>query len=205
VVSKSGTYKTSDYWSYAVCLYEMLTGKRPNCACDKKTKQWCPFSQKRQMEEHAIDPEGKLHLDIEYPPDKISPQAKDFLQKLFNPDPAERLGANSIDELKNHEYFADIDWDALAALAVTPPFVPDARTVNANSIGEVGEFNKTAFKAIQITPEDNKMYEDFMYVSPEGVQLELVEALSKMDNPESKNNPANEQKNENAAGCCIIL
>jgi serine/threonine protein kinase len=157
------------------------------------------------MEENALDPGGVLKLDIQYPADKISPQARDFLEALFKPDPKERLGAEDIGELKRHPYFSDIDWEALACLEVTPPFVPDPRTVNAHSIGEVGEFNKTAFKSILITPDDDKMYAEFQYASPEGVQRELVEALAKIDHPDSKNNPANEAKNESTGGCCVIL
>lgn len=42
-------------------------------------------------------------------------------------DPNQRLGANGVEEIKQHPFFASIDWDRLAHLEVKPPFVPDVR------------------------------------------------------------------------------
>jgi hypothetical protein len=51
--------------------------------------------------------------------------------------------------------------------------------VHADSIAEVGEFNKGKFSKIKLGPEDEKQYEGFTFISPEGVQTELVTALEK--------------------------
>ncbi|KAL6927392.1 hypothetical protein ACO0SA_003690 [Hanseniaspora valbyensis] len=40
----------------------------------------------------------------------ITPEAKDLITKLLVLDPKKRLGYNSIDEIKNHPYFAGFDW-----------------------------------------------------------------------------------------------
>jgi len=121
---------------------------------------------------------------------------------LFNPDVKKRLGANGPKEIKEHPYFSNIDWNRLEAKQVDPPFIPDARTVNANSIGEVGEFNKGKYRKIKLTPEDEKNYEDFTYISPDAVQEELVAALDKMDNPPPNQMP--EQTEGPNGGCCSI-
>jgi len=202
---KTGTYKVSDYWSFGTFLYEMIAGKRPSCNCAKKTPEWCPFGQKRQMEENALRDDGILRIEVEYPTDKFSPEAKDLFDKLFMVDPKKRLGANGVEEIKQHPYFSQIDWSRLTSQQIDPPFVPDTRTVNAVSIGEVGEFNKGKFKKVKLTPDDEKQYESFTWLSDEWVQEELTEALRKQDNPPPQ--PPNQQNNAKSSNtsCCSLM
>jgi len=207
IVQKSGTFKASDWWGFAVFLYEMLGGRLPKCVCTPKTLEWSPFSQAPAMEETALLPEAILRLQVEYPPEKYTPEAKDLLEKLFNPDPKTRLGAESHMEIQEHPYFDSVDWAKLEALELTPPFVPDPHSVHANSIAEVGEFNQGKWKKIKLTPEDEKHYEDaankvsFTYISEENMQMELVEALIKEEkNPAKPVDVAHDSNN-----CCALL
>lgn len=41
-------------------------------------------------------------------PESFSPNLKDLIRGLLNSDPAQRLGANSFDDLKDHPFFYDI-------------------------------------------------------------------------------------------------
>lgn len=41
--------------------------------------------------------------------------------------PKKRLGFKSIQEIKDHPYFADIDWNKLKNKMVNPPFIPDLK------------------------------------------------------------------------------
>lgn len=97
-----------------------------------------------------------------------------------------------------------MNWEALAAGEVEPPFVPDPRTVNANSIGEVGEFNNNKWKKLKLTEEDEKFYEAFTYTSEKGVEEELLQAIIKQDQQllEEGNKP---KENKSSTSCCIIL
>jgi len=181
----------------------MINGKRPRCKCQKKSLEWCPFGQTPSMEQNALKDEGILKLEVEYPASKFSPECKDLLEKLFVVDPKKRLGAGGAHEIKEHPFFKEIDWEQLQSLAVTPPFVPDARTVHANSIGEVGEFPKRKFRKVKLTPEDEKNYENFTYISEEGVQEELVTALLKQDNPPATSEIGH-AKPTGDGGCCLV-
>lgn len=207
IVMKTGTYKQSDWWSFGTFLYEMLAGKRPKCTCNKKSNEWCPFGQNRSMEENALKEEGILKLDVTYPPDIFDKHARDLCERLFVVDPKSRLGANGADEIKNHSFFQDIDWEKLSALEVTPPFIPDQRTVYADSIGGVGDMPKGKFKKVKIEAADEASYQGFTYTSIEGVEKELVEALKKIDCPNKDTNQTTNGDSQQDAqgGCCIIL
>ena len=41
----------------------------------------------------------------------LTPEAKDLIEKLLVVDPAKRLGAKGIQEIKDHPYFKNVDWD----------------------------------------------------------------------------------------------
>ena len=53
---------------------------------------------------------------------EISPEAKDFMQRLMTLDPTKRLGANGADEVKAHPFFAGIDWDKVTTTEAA--FIP---------------------------------------------------------------------------------
>lgn len=202
IVKKEGTFKTSDFWSFGVFLYQMLSGRRPRCVCAKKSKEWCPFGQSQAMEVNALAEDGELKLDLEFPPEYFVPEAVDLIKALFVVDPARRLGANGAQEIKAHPYFAALDWEALAARELTPPFVPDSHTVHANSIGEVGEFNKGKYKKMKLTEEDHGHYDDFSFVAQRALEEELLGAVIKQDNPPDPSD-ALHQYPDNV--CCVML
>lgn len=59
-------------------------------------------------------------------PDNLSSEAQSLLRALFKRNPQNRLGAtpNGIEDIKNHEFFATIDWPNLVEKKVRPPFIP---------------------------------------------------------------------------------
>jgi hypothetical protein len=57
---------------------------------------------------------------------------------LLTKDPKERLGTkNGIEEIKNHPWFADIDFEKLVKCKIDPPFKP---TVSADPL-DVSHFD----------------------------------------------------------------
>jgi len=46
--------------------------------------------------------------------------------------PEQRIGAGpyGINEIKNHRFFSDIDWESLASKKIKPPFVPKIESLS---------------------------------------------------------------------------
>jgi serum/glucocorticoid-regulated kinase 2 len=102
-----GYNKTVDYWTLGILLFEMLFGIPP-------------FYDGNVNEMYA-----KILHDQLVIPDGASEAATDILTKLLNKNPEARLGAKSPDEIKNHAFFEEIDWQRLLQKKYIPPFKPN--------------------------------------------------------------------------------
>ncbi|KAL2153872.1 hypothetical protein VTH82DRAFT_2548 [Thermothelomyces myriococcoides] len=107
--------ETSDWWSVGCIMYEFLYGIPPFHA-----------SEPDQVFENILA--RRIHWPDESE-DEVSPEAKDLINKLLCMDPRQRLGANREDkyqsggeEIRNHPWFRDINWDTL--LQDEAQFVP---------------------------------------------------------------------------------
>jgi serine/threonine protein kinase len=63
----------------------------------------------------------------------ISEEAKDLITQLLQLNPRERLGANDIQDLKNHPFFQDIDWNRIRNLPA-----PEVMMDELDSLGSGG-------------------------------------------------------------------
>ncbi|KAI9471847.1 MAG: kinase-like domain-containing protein [Benjaminiella poitrasii] len=101
-----GYTKTVDWWTLGVLLYEMMTGLPP--FYDENTNE---------MYRKILQDELRF-------PDDMSPEARSLLRGLLTRDPNKRLGNNGSEEIKNHPFFASIDWKKLNQKKLQPPFKP---------------------------------------------------------------------------------
>ncbi|ORZ35659.1 hypothetical protein BCR44DRAFT_1461002 [Catenaria anguillulae PL171] len=110
-----------DWWAFGVLVYEMLCGQSPFRGDD---------------EEEIF--EAILHDEVLYPI-TMSRDAVHLCQGLLTKDPRKRLGAGALDadEIKRHPFFKGVDWDALLAKRIPPPFVP--RITNAVDVSNFDE------------------------------------------------------------------
>ncbi|XP_070491532.1 ribosomal protein S6 kinase 2 beta isoform X3 [Chironomus tepperi] len=108
VVNRKGHTFAADWWSFGVLMYEMLTGNLPFHGTNRQD---------------TMNQILKTKLGM---PENLSPEAQSLLRALFKRNPQNRLGAgpNGIEDIKRHEFFATIDWDALLAKKVRAPFIP---------------------------------------------------------------------------------
>ena len=105
IIFGKGYDKTCDWFSFGVVIFEMFCG-------------YHPFGKKNKK----IDP--TIYLRKTYIPEKVGKKAKDLIEKLFVGDPKKRLGYNSADEVKNHPFFNDIDFNKVLNKEYKPPFIP---------------------------------------------------------------------------------
>eukprot|EP00897_Mesotaenium_endlicherianum_P000310 jgi/Mesen1/1027/ME000121S00104 len=127
IVSGSGHTGSVDWWAFGILLFEMLFGKTP----------FRGSSMPRTFN-------NVLNKEIAFPRDpETSDHAKDLICKLLIRNPEERLGSRyGAAEIKEHPFFAGIDWPLIRSKQVPVPQVPpnmiDEMAAATSVLGEKG-------------------------------------------------------------------
>ena len=103
--------------------------------------------------------ENKLEFQVFF-----SEEIKDLLKKMLDKDPKKRIGINNDkSDLKNHEFFKDINWDDIANKKINPP----CDMVNVRE--EYDLIEKVEFNDIDYTNENYniKRVKDFSFIKDE--------------------------------------
>ena len=58
-------------------------------------------------------------------PDGWSIEAADFVNRMIQRKPNNRLGVNGPEEVKNHPWLKDFPWNKLINKELEPPFIPN--------------------------------------------------------------------------------
>ena len=105
MLKKQGHGKAVDWYLLGVLFYEMLVGITPF------------FTNRKEDIFHNIE-FGELRI-----PEFVSEEAASLLRGLLQRDPSKRLGGSIKDaqEIKEHPYFKDVDWDKVYNKKITPP------------------------------------------------------------------------------------
>ena len=113
LLDESGYTTMVDFWSLGVLVFEMCCG-------------WSPFYAEETQQMYKNIAFGK----VRFPKETLSAEGRSFVKGLLNRNPRHRLGAQrDAEELKEHLFFADTDWDAVANKQVVPPFKPKLKNI----------------------------------------------------------------------------
>ncbi|CAD8051545.1 unnamed protein product [Paramecium primaurelia] len=123
MLMKTGHNYLVDCYCLGALLYELVTGLPPF------------YSHNTQEIYNSI-----LTEKIEFPQYvQISPVLKDLILQLLQKDPTERLGQNGgIVEILTHQWFQDVDFEAIANKQLKTPYQPEPLKYNFDE----EEFNK---------------------------------------------------------------
>lgn len=100
-----------DYFALGVMAYEFMMGRRPYQGRSRKEIRDQILAKQVQIKKHEI-PEG------------WSLEAADFVNRLIQRKPANRLGLNGPVEVKAHPWMKDYPWEKLINKELEPPFIP---------------------------------------------------------------------------------
>lgn len=143
VVSLQDYDTSQDVWSFGVIIYEFLHHS-------------LPFATKSEV----LEKHPKLSSSL-------SNECRSLLIGLLTKSRKSRLGCGPAkwDDIKNHEWFKGIDWNAAAEKALTPPFVPEADVANCSAIYDLEEqfFGDDGKTKVPIDAKQQEKFKGFDY------------------------------------------
>ncbi|CAD8075325.1 unnamed protein product [Paramecium primaurelia] len=118
-----------DYFALGVIGYEFMLGKRPYTGRTRKEIRDQILAKQVQIKRSEI-------------PDNWSLESADFINRLIQRKPANRLGFNGPHELRQHSWFKNFPWQKLMNKELKSPYIPNQ--------------NEDNFDARQISMEDEE-------------------------------------------------
>ncbi|XP_055311208.1 putative protein kinase C delta type homolog [Sitodiplosis mosellana] len=144
----------TDWWSFGVLLYEMLTCQTPFSGCDEDALFW------------------SICYESPWYPFYLSDDAVNILGKLLDKNPNTRLGLpnSPLGEIKENVFFHEIDWKKLERRQLESPFKPeikhplDTRYFDRAYTREKVRLPST--ETYQIKAMDQEKFKEFSYTNP---------------------------------------
>jgi len=152
VVLNRGHSVGVDHWSLGILIYEMMTGDNP----------FYEFWMDQLSLFRAIST-GKMKKTRAF---KKKPIAEMMINALLTVDPAKRIGnlAGGENDIKNHEWFENIDFEKLRNKSIPAPWTPKVKNLidDSNIQKSTSSKNdKTKNKYPPIREEDEIYFKDF--------------------------------------------
>ena len=101
-----------DFFALGVIIYEFMNGYRPYLGRNRKEIKEAVLAKQIHVHRKQLFENG------------WSFESADLINKLLYRKPHKRLGCNGINEIKEHSWFKNINWDELLNKKMKSPFVP---------------------------------------------------------------------------------
>ena len=145
-----------DYYALGVIIYEILVGNRPYKGNNRK-----------EIKEDILSKQvlvTKKNLNKK----KWSHDSGDFINKLIQRKPNERLGFNGIKEIKNHPWLKYFNWKDLYLFKLKAPYIPkscddnyDTQYCNLNIKNGISTLDR--YMKIELSDDYKSCFNDFEY------------------------------------------
>ncbi|EGR27813.1 protein kinase domain protein [Ichthyophthirius multifiliis] len=112
ILKKQGHGKPVDWWTLGNLIYEMVTGNPPFYMTNENNTD--------ELYQKILTQNIQL-------PSSLSKHCKDLLNRLFEKNPFVRLGINGAEEIKDHPWFMDVEWDVIYNKQYAAPFIPKVK------------------------------------------------------------------------------
>ncbi|KAK6337762.1 hypothetical protein TWF696_001242 [Orbilia brochopaga] len=178
LLDELGYTKMVDFWSLGVLVFEMCCG-------------WSPFFAEDTQQMYKNIAFGK----VRFPKDALSLEGRNFVKGLLNRNPKHRLGAHrDAAELKEHPFFADVDWEALRQKRSIPPFKPtlksetdtqnfDTEFTNAPIPGSV---RNDIVASTPLSPRMQSAFRGFTFVDERSLEEQFGRSYQSVHEPEDR-------------------
>jgi len=115
-------------------------------------------------------------------PDDIGVAARSLLSGLLMRDPSRRLGVNGAEEIKNHPFFAEIDWGKLLMKKYQPPFKPLVKSAMDTSNFDEEFTNEIPLDSVvedsRLSETVQQQFAGFTYDASDGGPLSLASSMN---------------------------
>ncbi|CAD8096952.1 unnamed protein product [Paramecium sonneborni] len=102
----------ADYYALGVIAYEFMLGRRPYVGRSRQEIRDQIMAKQVQIKKSEI-------------PDNWSLEGADFINRLLQRKPQQRLGFNGSQEIRQHPWFLNFPWQKLSNFELLPPFQPN--------------------------------------------------------------------------------
>ena len=115
ILNEKGHTFPVDWWALGILTYEMIVGFPPFYTGNSNNLKMYELIKKKPV----YFPDPTRHKI------KMSDACKDFITKLLEKDPANRLGTKGgLDEVMSHPFFAELNMQEIVAKTIPAPFRP---------------------------------------------------------------------------------
>ncbi|CAD8172037.1 unnamed protein product [Paramecium octaurelia] len=102
----------ADYYALGVIAYEFMLGRRPYVGRSRQEIRDQILAKQVQIKKSEI-------------PNNWSMEGADFINRLLQRKPQQRLGFNESQEIRQHPWFLNFPWQKLKNFELVPPFQPN--------------------------------------------------------------------------------